>query len=166
MSLAAAVAGGFIGTLVLTTTLRGASELGLTRMDIPFLLGTAFSASRSRAKVIGYALHFAAGLAFSVVYYWIFLAIGRDGWVVGGLLGAVHALFAGTVLVNILLPAMHPRMGTPFSAADSAPLLEPPGFMLHNYGRATPVVTLLAHVAYGAIIGGFVHLAGTRCGPR
>jgi hypothetical protein len=160
MNFGAALAGGFIGTLVLTTALRGASELGLTRMDIPFLLGTAFCRTRTRAKVAGYALHFAAGLAFSLVYLEIFTVIGRSGWVIGALLGLAHAMFAGTALVNIVLPAIHPRMGTTFSAADTAPLVEPPGFMLHNYGLATPVVTVLAHMAYGAIIGGFVHLAG------
>jgi hypothetical protein len=47
-------------------------------------------------------------------------------------------------------------MGTPFSAADAAPLLESPGFMLLNYGRGTPLVTVLAHLAYGAIVGAFV----------
>jgi hypothetical protein len=36
-----AIVGGFLGTVVLTTILRGASELGWTRMDLPFLLGTA-----------------------------------------------------------------------------------------------------------------------------
>ena len=61
--------------------------------------------------------------------------------------------------VNVLLPVVHPRMGTPLSAADTSPLLEAPGFMLLNYGRATPMVTLLAHLAYGAIVGGFIGLA-------
>src|SRR5213078_1647862 len=51
-----ALAGGFAGTLVLTTALRAASELNLTRMDLPFLLGTAFSTDRSRAKALGYVL--------------------------------------------------------------------------------------------------------------
>jgi hypothetical protein len=50
-------------------------------------------------------------------------------------------------------------MGTRFDAAGSAPLLEPPGFLLVNYGRQTALVTLLAHIAYGAIVGGFVSLA-------
>ena len=35
------------------------------------------------------------------------------------------------------------------SAANSSPLLEPPGFLLRNYGRGTPTATLLAHIAYG-----------------
>jgi hypothetical protein len=159
MTLWSAIAGGFAGTLALTTLLGAASELGLTRIDIPFLLGTAVSVDRTRAKVIGYALHFAAGLLFSVVYYALFVAIDLTGWWLGALFGVVHGVFAGTTLVNVLLPFVHPRMGTPTTAADSAPLLEPPGFMLLNYGRTTPIVTLVGHVVYGALIGGFASLA-------
>src|SRR5215510_14655630 len=40
-------------------------------------------------------------------------------------------------------------------SADSAPLLEPPGFLPLNYGRATPTVTILAHIGYGATVGVF-----------
>src|SRR5262245_4035717 len=159
MSVWAALVGGFAGTLVLTTTLAAASQLRLTRMDIPFLLGTAYTDDRTRARVIGYALHFVAGLAFALFYHAAFSVLGRAGVALGLLFGLVHALFAGTALVNVLLPAIHPRMGTPVSAASSSPLLESPGFMLLNYGRATPVVTILAHLAYGAIVGWFVGAA-------
>lgn len=155
-----AVVGGLLGTVVLTTILRGASELGWTRMDLPFLLGTALSPDRVRAKVIGYALHFVFGLLFALAYYAVFAVVDRSGVLLGGLLGLVHALFAGTALVSILLPAVHPRMGTGFDAAGSAPLLEPPGFMLINYGRQTPLATIVSHVVYGAIVGGFASLAG------
>jgi hypothetical protein len=79
--------------------------------------------------------------------------------VLGALLGLVHAFFAGTVVVNVLLPLVHPRMGSAFDAAPVTPLLEPPGFMLLNYGRQTPVATVVAHVAYGSIVGGFVALS-------
>jgi hypothetical protein len=151
-----ALAGGIAGTLVLTTALSAGSQLRLTRMDIPFLLGTALTDDRSRAKLVGYVLHFTAGLVFALIYYAGFLALGRAGWEVGLIFGLAHALFAGTTLVNVLLPVVHPRMGTPSSAADSSPLLEPPGFMLLNYGRTTPIVTILAHLAYGAIVGAFV----------
>ena len=154
-----ALVGGLVGTLVLTTMLRAASELGLTRMDIPFLLGSAVTADRVRAKAIGYALHFAFGLIFAFAYYVVFAVIDESGFLLGALFGVVHALFAGSALVNILLPVVHPRMGTGITAAGSAPLLEPPGFMLLNYGRQTPLATILAHVAYGAIVGGFVSLA-------
>jgi len=159
MSVWAALVGGFTGTLVLTTALSGATQLRLTRMDIPFLLGTAFTADRTRAKVLGYGLHFVAGLLFALAYNAFFLVVGRAGWRLGMALGLLQALFVGSALVNVLLPAIHPRMGTPFTAADSAPLLEPPGFMLLNYGRATPIVTVIAHLAYGAIVGAVIAAA-------
>ncbi len=156
MSIWAALAGGFLGTLVLTTTLRAGSELRLTRMDLPFLLGTAVTADRLRAKAIGYILHFVFGQLFALGYYALFLAVGRADWILGSLFGLAHGLFAGSALVNILLPLVHPRMGTGMSAAGSTSLLEPPGFLMRNYGRQTPVVNLVAHVAYGGIVGAFV----------
>jgi hypothetical protein len=149
------LAGGFVGTIVLTSGLRIAQETGRTRMDIPLLLGTVFSAHRSTAVIIGYALHFANGLIFSLGYAAIFLAVGHEGTVFGAILGLAHALLAGGPLVNVLLPAVHPRMGTPWTDAEETPLLEPPGFLLANYGRDTAVVTLALHIAYGAIVGLF-----------
>ena len=29
-----------------------------------------------------------------------------------------------------------------------------------NYGRGTPIATVIAHIAYGAIVGGFAAIAG------
>jgi hypothetical protein len=153
-----ALAGGLVGTVVLTTGSRLAQQLGWTRMDIPLLLGTVFTPSRSRASVIGYAIHFANGLLFSLAYGLVFEATGRAGWLFGLLLGAVHGVFAGGALLNVLLPAVHPRMGTAWTDARSAPLLEPPGFLLANYGRATLVATFALHLAYGAIVGLFASL--------
>jgi hypothetical protein len=160
MSVWGALAGGFVGTLVLTTALRTANELGLTRVDLPFLLGTAVTADRTRAKAIGYLLHLVAGEVFALVYWTIFTALDTSGWPIGALFGLLHGVVAATALVNILLPVVHPRMGSTLSAADESPLLEPPGFLMRNYGSATPVATVLAHIAYGAIVGGFVSIAG------
>lgn len=159
MSLSGAIAGGFLGTLVLTTALRAANELGLTRIDLPFVLGTAFSSDRTRAKAIGFVLHFVAGIVFALIYYLIFLAIDSSGWWLGAVFGLGHGLFSGTALVNELLPLIHPRMGTRSTAATSVALLEPPGFMMLNYGLRTPLVSTIAHVAYGAVVGGFILIA-------
>ena len=41
---------GLVGTVVLTTGSRLAQRLGWTRMDIPLLLGTIFTAERGRAR--------------------------------------------------------------------------------------------------------------------
>ncbi len=155
MTLWGALAGGFVGTIVLTSGLRVAQELGWTRMDIPLLLGTVFTDDRDRATVIGVAIHFLNGLVFALGYYAIFRAVDQAGWAFGAVLGVAHAALAGGVLVTLVLPAVHPRMGTPWSDAEETPLLEPPGFLLVNYGRRTALWTLLGHVAFGAIVGGF-----------
>ena len=147
MTIWGALAGGFVGTLVLTTLLQAASALGLTRVDLPFLLGTAFTGDRVRAKALGYALHFIVGLTFALVYLAVFAAIGQSGWWLGAVFGLVHGVFAVTALVSILLPLVHPRMATPLSATGSNALLEPPGFMMLNYGARTPLVTIVGHIA-------------------
>ncbi len=154
-----AVAGGFAGTLVLTTVLRAASELSWTRIDLPFLLGTALTSDRNRAKALGYLLHFVFGQLFALGYLAMFVVVGHSGWVLGAVLGLAHGLFSITALVNVLLPLVHPRMGSTYSAAGSAPLLEPPGFLMRNYGARTPEITIAAHIAYGALVGGLASLA-------
>jgi hypothetical protein len=159
VSIWGALAGGFVGTLVLTTALRSANELGWTRVDLPFLLGTAVTADRGRAKALGYAMHLVAGELFALLYFAIFTAIDTSGWLLGALLGLLHGVVSATALVNILLPVVHPRMGSSLTAADSSPVIEPPGFLMRNYGRGTPIATLFAHIAYGAIVGGFVSIA-------
>jgi len=148
-----AIAAGFVGTLVMTTIIRAASELGLTRMDLALLLGTAVTENRRKARAIGYVFHFVLGIAFAAAYGGFFVIIGRDGWWIGALLGALHAIFDGTVLVNVLLPVVHPRIGTPETAANEIALIEPPGFLMLNYGRSTFLVMLIAHLAYGAVVG-------------
>jgi len=155
-----ALPGGFVGTLVLTTALRTANEAGLTRVDLPFLLGTSLTADRARAKALGYLLHLGAGEGFALVYLAVFGAIGASGWPLGALLGLLHGIVSATALVSVLLPAVHPRMGSTLSAAASSPLLEPPGFLMRNYGRGTAIATVVAHIAYGALVGGFVATAG------
>ena len=150
-----ALAGGAVGSTVVASGVRLSQELGWTRMDIPFLLGTIFTENRRAAAVIGYFAHVFNSLVFALLYAAVFAATGLTTWWFGVALGVVHAGFAGGALVNILLPAVHPRMGTPWTDAEETPLLEPPGFMLSNYGRSTALVGLVLHLAYGAIVGAF-----------
>ena len=151
MSVWGAFAGGFVGTLVLTTAMRAANELKLTRIDLPFLLGTALTADRARAKAIGYGLHFFFGQVFALSYYAVFVAIGHSGWGHGPQVGASPRRSSSRSDATL------PR---PLSGAGDVSLLEPPGFLLRNYGVQTPLVTIAAHIAYGAIVGGFISLAG------
>lgn len=156
MTLLQAVAGGLVGTLVLTSVLRSATELHLTRIDLPFLLGTAVTEDRRAAKVVGYGLHLLFGQLFALVHLGLLTAVGRADWWVGALLGAGHGVFAGTVLINVLLPLVHPRMGSEMSDATDVSLLEAPGFLGLSYGPQTATVGLLAHIGFGVTVAAFV----------
>jgi hypothetical protein len=145
---------GFAATLVLTTVMTSAQGFGVTRMSIPFMVGTIVTPARDRAMVIGYALHFVNGLLFALVYALFFEAIGRATWPLGTGFGAVHAVFVLTVGMAAL-PGMHPHMVSEYYGPTPNRLLQPPGFLALNYGRRTPIVTFLAHLLYGAILGGF-----------
>ena len=105
--------------------------------------------------MIGWTVHLANGLLFALLYAAVFAATGLTTWWFGLVLGAVHAGFVGGALVNLMLPVVHPRMGTPWTDAEETPLLEPAGFMLFNYGRSTALVTLVLHLMYGAVVGAF-----------
>jgi hypothetical protein len=61
-----------------------------------------------------------------------------------------------------LLPAFHPRMVSEYYGPTPNRRLQPSAFLALNYGKQTPVVTIVAHVLYGAIIGGFYELAGQQ----
>ena len=151
--LASAIAGGFLGTLVFSTLVKAASELSLTRMDLPLLLGTAVTDDRRKARAVGFVFHLILGILFALAYAGVFQIVGRSSWWLGALVGALHAVFTATVLVNVLLPIVHPRMATSETAANEIALIEPPGFLMLNYGRSTFLVNLGAHIAYGAMVG-------------
>ena len=157
-TLSSELAGGLLGTLALTTMVRVASEMKLTRMDLALLLGTVVTEDRRKARAIGYVLHFVFGIIFAFAYGAFFVMIGRSSWWLGAIVGAVHSVFNASVLINVLLPVVHPLMGTPETAANEVALIEPPGFLMLNYGRSTFLVTLAAHVVYGAIVGGVVRI--------
>lgn len=151
---------GFVATVFLTTLMAAGQGLGLSRMSIPFMLGTVFTADRDRAMVIGFGAHFINGWLFAFFYAVIFEDLGLAGWILGGGIGLAQGL---TVLILLMpiLPFLHPRMASEHRGPEPTRALEPPGFMALNYGRQTPGITLLAHVVYGAILGGCYRLMGS-----
>jgi hypothetical protein len=84
---------GFVATVVLTAILAGSQGLGLTRMNIPYLLGTLFTPNRDRAKWAGILVHFVNGWLFSLIYVAAFHAWGQATWWLGAITGVVHAGF-------------------------------------------------------------------------
>jgi hypothetical protein len=150
---------GFAATAVLTTLMAGSEGVGLTRMNIPHMLGTMFTSNRDRAKVYGAAFHFLNGWAFSISYVAAFHAAHIFTWWFGALLGVLHGAFVAAVALPVM-PGVHPRMASELRGPTVGRQLEPPGFLALNYGARTPISVLIAHVAFGAMLGGFYVPAG------
>lgn len=159
MNVASAVLWGFVATLVFTTLDAAARGLNLSRMAMPYLLGTMVTPDRNRAPVVGFLIHLANGWVFAFLYAAIFESWGGAGWARGAGLGVAHGLVVLVVLVP-LLPGVHPRMASEEQGPEPTRALEPPGFMALNYGRRTPAIALVSHVVYGLILGGFYQLTG------
>ncbi len=143
---------GLVATAILTAIMIVAQLAGLTRMDLPLILGTIVTEDPDRARVAGFVIHLGIGQAFAMGYAAAFALLGRATWWLGGLLGVVHAGVALTVLVPVL-GGVHPRMATSRAGPRSVAVLEPPGLLGLNYGGQTPAVALAAHVAYGIALG-------------
>jgi hypothetical protein len=148
---------GFVSTIVLTTVMAGSQGMRLTRMNLPYMLGTFFTPNRDRAKLIGFGVHLVMGWVFSLLYVAAFHAWGRATWWIGATIGFVHAAFVLTAGVQ-LMSGMHPRMASEQQGPTVTRQLEPPGFLALNYGYQTPVSVLIAHLAFGTILGAFYAL--------
>jgi hypothetical protein len=129
-----------------------AQMAGLTRLDLPLLLGTIATEDPDRARVAGFFIHLGIGQGFAFGYAATFALLDRATWWLGGLLGLLHAAVALTVLVP-LLAGVHPRMASSRAGPASTAVLEPPGLLGLNYGTQTPLVTIAAHLVYGIALG-------------
>lgn len=154
MSVASWLLWGFVATVVMTIVVAMGQGLHLTRLSIPYLLGTWFTPSRERAKIVGVFVHLVNGWLFSLVYVAIFVSLRRATWWLGAAMGILHALFVLTAGMQVL-PGLHPRMADEQRGPTVTRQLEPPGFLALNYGMRTPLFLLLAHAIFGAILGAF-----------
>jgi hypothetical protein len=143
---------GLIATAALTAVMIAAQLAGLTRLDLPLMLGTLVVADPDRARVAGFFIHVVNGQGFALGYAAVFALNGEATWWAGGLLGLLHGAVALLIIVP-LLPGVHPHMASERAGLSRGATLEPPGLLGLNYGRETPMVTLLAHVAFGIALG-------------
>ena len=148
---------GFAATVLQSTFSVLVQGFGLTRMNIPYMLGTMFTPDRDRAQFYGYLAHVTAGWAFSLIYVLIFESLGAAGWRRGLVIGVLHGFFALTVVAT-LLPGVHPRMASEQHGPEAQNMLEPPGFLALNYGIRTPVAVILSHAIFGVVLGTFYQL--------
>jgi hypothetical protein len=150
---------GFGASVLLTVVLGGARGLGWTRMSLPWLLGAMFTPDRDRAFAIGTAVHLVNGQLFAILYAAAFATAGRGSVALGAAIGLVHGLFVAAVGLSAL-PAFHPRLARPHAGPTTERRLEPPGFFAANYGWSTGAFLIVAHVAYGGVLGFGAALGG------
>ena len=146
----------FASTLLLTILMSASQSLGITRMNLPYLLGTMFTPNRDRAKLFGFAVHLVNGWLFSLLYVAVFHNFHRSV-LVGGLAGLVHSLVVLFVGMP-LLPSIHPRMASEQQSPTQLRQLEPPGILALHYGIRTPVSIILAHIFFGCMLGFFYRI--------
>jgi hypothetical protein len=143
---------GLIATLAMTSLLFISQNVGWSRLNMPYLLGSFFTGDRGEANVLGFMLYMLGGWLFAFLYYLIFSVLeASNGWI-GGATGFVHAV----LLLALALPMLsyiHPRMASEFDGPDTHKVLEPPGFLGLHYGYRTPLAVLAAQTSYGVILG-------------
>jgi uncharacterized membrane protein YagU involved in acid resistance len=143
---------GVVATTALTAVMIAAQMAGLTRLDLPLVLGTLVTADPDRARVAGFFIHLAVGMGFALGYAAMFDLVHSATWWFGAMLGLLHVAVALMVLLP-LLPGVHPRMASHRAGPASSAVLEPPGLLALNYGAQTPVVAIVAHLVYGIVLG-------------
>lgn len=144
---------GPLATVVMTTVESAAQGLGLTRMSMPFLLGTMVTPNRDRAGVLGFLMHLVNGIVFAFIYALIFDRLGATWWM-GLIVGLVHSLFILAALMPVL-PAIHPRMASETAGPTQVRQLQPAGFFALHYGRRTMLAVFVSHGLYGIVLGAF-----------
>jgi uncharacterized membrane protein YagU involved in acid resistance len=148
---------GFLANVVLTMASSATQGLGLTRMNLAYMLGTILTPDRDRARLYGQIVHVGVGWAFSLIYVIIFQSLGAASWWRGMIIGVFHGFFVLIVLMS-LMPGLHPRMASEQHGPEAHNMLEPPGFLGLNYGAWTPFAVILSHAIFGAILGAFYRM--------
>jgi hypothetical protein len=70
---------GFAATVAMTIVMQGAQGLGLSRLSLPFLLGTFFTGDRRRAVTVGFVSYVIGGWLFAFLYF-LAWASTLGGW--------------------------------------------------------------------------------------
>ena len=142
MNILGAIVAGIVGTIVMTTVMMIAPQMGMPKMDIVGMLGSMFS--RDSNRPLGMALHLMMGIVFAIVYALLWNAgIGAVTLLWGVIFGIVHWLIAGAMMGGVSM--MH--------AGVKAGAVEAPGiYMMNNGGMMAFVGGLIGHVIFGLVV--------------
>lgn len=145
ISWAGAIVWGIVATAVFTVFSMIGKAVGMTRMDLLDLLGSAVAPPHTtQAKAVGAAMHHMNGAILGVSWAYAARLAGLDlRWPSALAWGAV--LWVLAMLMMSALGAVHPaiRRG---EQAD-------PGVAATNFGVMTPVGSLMGHLVWALVLG-------------
>jgi hypothetical protein len=142
---ASAIVWGVVATVVFTLFSMMGKAMGMTRMDLLDLMGSNVAPAGSGAsKAVGAAIHHMNGALLGIFGAYGAVLVGTELDVVSGIVWGV-VLTAFALLMMTTVGSVHPaiRRG---EQTD-------PGPAATNFGRMTPMGSLMGHVVYGAVLG-------------
>lgn len=139
------MASGLLGTLGMTTIMYLAPLVGTRQVDAPLWIARLFVTTPVAAIGLGLSLHLVVGFA----YAWLFARrieprLTEHPLRNGLVFGAATWAFAQAIAV--------PAIGSVAAAVGTIPL-PPPGVLSVRLGVDGALVSLLAHLVYGSVVG-------------
>lgn len=145
ISWAGTIVWGIVATIVFTLFSLMGKAMGMSRMDLLDLLGSALVApGTGAAKILGAAIHHMNGaiLAVAWAYGAVLLGVKAD-WISAALWAVV--LWVLALLMMTTIGSVHPAI------RDGRQ--DDPGAAATNFGKMTPVGSLMGHLIYGIALG-------------
>jgi hypothetical protein len=142
---------GFLGSAAFAGVLGSMERAGVTHLDWFDVLGSLFARARSpEARRIGMVAHFSVGLLLSIGWAYTCALFRVPATWVSGLIWGLGLFFLTSLLLTSI-GAFHPAM-----RRGEAP---DPGPAAANLGGLTTMGLLVAHLAYGILLGGLYRVA-------
>ncbi|AVR44203.1 hypothetical protein C7S20_02385 [Christiangramia fulva] len=141
----AAIIWGIAATIIFTLVTIMGKKMGMTRMDLLDLLGSFFMPPHSKSsRQLGMAIHLMNGalLGISWAYGTVLFSVDAN-WLTGLAWGIILWILA--LLMMSTLSAVHPAIKKGHQ--------EDPGIAATNFGKMTPVGSLIGHIIFGVVLG-------------
>jgi hypothetical protein len=144
-----AIIWGMVATVAFQLFSMMGKKMGMTRMDLLDLLGSMFATpGTSASKGLGLIMHLMNGALLAIAWaYGVTLLNLPANWLTGMIWGVVLWLLA--LMMMTTMGSVHP--------AIKHGRQEDPGPAATNFGKKTPVGSLMGHLVYGLVLGLLYH---------
>lgn len=136
---------GLVATVAFTAFSMIGNAMGVTRMDLLDLLGSMVAEpGTSKAKSTGLMMHLMNGVLLAIAWAYGVALLGWSAtWQTGLVWGVV--LWVLALLLMSTIGVIHP--------AIRAGRQDDPGPAARNFGKMTPMASLLGHIVWGIVLG-------------